>query len=393
MADSELPNLGPQLGQFSLGDNVKVNTRLMRYWLENMSQIMSVDPTNNPLSFPIVKYIQGTPSLVHVLQGVSAAHEGYFQPHNMSISLEERSKALSGFREELQAKNVSLSHSFLTLVMLGMSSSWMTTSPQDYGREHLLAARTVAKMITEKRETSTDELDHLSLGAYVYWDMACSFCLDPLDHSVEREDQLKKYVDQARYRAHTTTSHSIDLYYILGKVGQYCRSVADGKARDFEKETCFERELCNYNSIERTVPAKSLTEAFRKHGLILLYRLCGVPGVTQPSGNITQDIEKKIRQLAHDIIRLILQIDSNSPDLNLHVIPLLSAGAEMTVLDMQERVEITKRLHAVYSTNRLLPTLWMLDLLQELWTIHNAGLTSVTWLDLMLAKGWRLRIG
>lgn len=86
--------------------------------------------------------------------------------------------------------------------------------------------------------------------------MTCSFCLDPFDHSAGREDSLQKYVDKARHRVHTITSHSIDLYYIFGKVGQYCRSVAGGESHDFAKETYFEREICNYNSIEETVPAK-----------------------------------------------------------------------------------------------------------------------------------------
>ncbi|KAJ5357872.1 hypothetical protein N7541_005030 [Penicillium brevicompactum] len=376
-----------------LADSRNVNARLMRYWLECVSQIMSVDQNNNPLSFPILKYISEAPSLVHVLQGVSAAHEAYFQPRNMSTSLEERSKALSAFRGELQTQSASLSHSFLTLILLGMSSSWMATRPDDFGREHLLAATTVAKVIVERGDPNTDELDHLSMGLYVYWDMACAFCLDPSDHPLVQENALLAYVTGASRRVHTTTSHSIDLYYFLSQIGRYCRSVAGGANRDFLFEIHIERELCNYESMETKRPAQLLAEAFRKHGLLLLYRLCGTPGDDISSATTTNEKSESIRQLALDIIRLILQTEPDSPYLILQVIPLLSAGAEMTALDVQERTEVKKRLHAVYSTNRLLPTLWTISLLDELWVINDAGLTDVTWLKLMLLKGWRLRIG
>jgi hypothetical protein len=45
----------------------KMNARLMRYWLEATSQMLSVDPSNNPFSFPILKYATVSHSLVHLL--------------------------------------------------------------------------------------------------------------------------------------------------------------------------------------------------------------------------------------------------------------------------------------------------------------------------------------
>ncbi|KAJ5817468.1 hypothetical protein N7447_009701 [Penicillium robsamsonii] len=372
---------------------IKINARLMRYWLEATSQMLSVDPSNNPFSFPILKYATVSHSLVHVLQSASAAQEAYFHQPKMSVSLDERGKALSALREELETQSSSLSHSFLTLLMLGMSSSWMAMGPTDYGREHLLIARTVAEMVIQKNDSKKDELDHLTLGTYVYWDMACSFCLDPVDHPVDRESSLDIYVKQARHRFHAITTHSIDLYYLLGHLGRYCRVVVDQGSRDLLYEGNIEKRLVEYESMESDPAAKSLTEAFRKHGLLLLHRLCGKPGVSQHTISAQLENENYAHHLAVDIIELILQTKSDSPYLHIQTIPLLSAGAEMTLSDTLKRDQVRHRLNEVYSTNRLVSTLWVIDLLEELWGAHDTGMTRITWLELMLVKNWRLRIG
>lgn len=383
------------LTTLSLAPNadIKVDTRLIRYWLEATSQMLSVDPNYNPFSFPILKYATFSPSLVHFIQSASAAHREYFDQSRMSVSLRERGMALSALRVELQTESSSLSHSFLTILMLGMSSSWMAMGPTDYGREHLLGARTVADMVLKKKDSKNERLDHLSMGIYVYWDMACSFCLDPVDHSIDRERRLEAYVKQARHKFHVITTHSIDLYYLLGQLGRYCRVIVDGGGRDLVYEAYAEKTLNTYESIESDSAAKSLTEAFRKHGLLLLYRFCGKPGVFQPSIPILVGSESYAHQLALSIVELILQTQSDSPYLNIHTIPLLSAGAEMTLLDTIQRNQIKQRLSEVYSTNRLVSTLWVVELLEELWRVHDAGMTHITWLELMLMKNWRLRIG
>lgn len=362
---------------------VKVDSRLMLYWLEATCRMLSVDSSNNPFSFPILRYVADSASLVHFLQSASAGQEEYFNESKMSICLEERGKALSSLRRELQTQSSSLSLCFFTLLMLGMSSSWIAPSPTEYGKEHLIAARTVADIVLKKSYSKAEELNHLALGIYVYWDMACSFCLDPADHPVDHDGPLEIYVNQARHKFHPVTTHSIDLYHILAQLGRYCRLIVDGGTRDLLSEIYFQKLLDEYESIESDSVAKSLTEAFRKHGLLLIYRFCGKPEVTEADTHI----------LALRIMRLLLHIPSNSPSLNLQVIPILTAGAEMLSTDTLERDLIRQRLREIYSTNRLVPTLWVLELLEELWETHDRGITHLTWLELMLKKNWRLRVG
>ncbi|KAI9035324.1 Zn(II)2Cys6 transcription factor [Aspergillus affinis] len=260
--------------------DIKVDGRLMRYWLDATSQMLSVDPSNNPFSFPILKYVTDSASLVHFIQSASAAHEEYFHQPKLPVSLSERGKAFSALRQELQNKNSSLSHSFLTLLMLGMSSSWMSLGPTHYRREHLIVARVVVDMILQKDYSRLDELDHLTMGLYVYWDMACSFYIDPAYHPTDRAALLQMYMKQGRHRFHAITTHSIDLYYLLGQLGRYCRVIVEGGARDLVFESSVEGNLNEYISIETERSAQALTKAFRKHDLLLLSLLWETGGLS-----------------------------------------------------------------------------------------------------------------
>ncbi|KAL2858982.1 hypothetical protein BJX68DRAFT_252720 [Aspergillus pseudodeflectus] len=365
-----------------------VNPHLMRYWLERMSRIMTLDPDNNCMSFPILRYFSVSPSLIYVIQC----------QQKMATSLEQRGKALSSLRAELETQTVPLAYSLLTLLMLGMSSSWITASPSDYGREHLIAARAVADLVLEQAASQDEELTHLTMGFHVYWDMACSFCLDPLDQPTGQRASLAKYVKAMRHKFHNITAHSMDLYFMLGQLGRYCRLLVEGGGRDLVYEALTEQNLLDYESAESERPAKLLTEAFRKHGLLLLYRFSGrtrdsntLPVDAGPVAQI--EAELTIRGLALDILDLLQKTETDSPYLNLHTIPVLNAGAELTSLDTEERKLVRERLTAIYSTNRLVPTLWVIDLLEELWSTNDAGVTKITWLELMIRKNWRLRIG
>ncbi|KAK2775096.1 hypothetical protein FQN53_003311 [Emmonsiellopsis sp. PD_33] len=381
----------------TLKEMENVDARLLQYWLEQMSPIVALDPDDNPMAFRIVNYMSFSPSLVYVIQCVSAGHEQYFQQHKMSLSLEQRSKALISFRDELQKQTTPSQYSFLTLLMLGMSSSWMAMDPTDYGKEHLLAARSIVHSVLEKKDSLNDEFTHLVMGFYVYWDMACSFCLDPEDYAPHDTTLIETYVNQVQDRFHPIAAHSIDLYYTLGHLGRYCRSVVEGRERDILLETYLENQLLVREAPHDGPHAALLSEAFRKQGLLMLYRFCGrvdldMSTSEQSQEDFSRETETVIRGLALETLDLLFQTPLDSTYLNLHTIPLLNAGAELTADDAELRKKVKAQLEAVYSTNRILPTLWVIQLLQELWAIRDGGLV-ITWLELMLVKEWRLRIG
>ena len=51
---------------------VNPKKKLLQYWLEKTNRIMTVCPENNPLSYPLLEHLVSTPSLLHVVQSVSA---------------------------------------------------------------------------------------------------------------------------------------------------------------------------------------------------------------------------------------------------------------------------------------------------------------------------------
>jgi hypothetical protein len=157
----------------------------------------------------------------------------------------------------------------------------------------------------------------------------------------------------------------------------------------------FEAELNSYTSAEENPFAYLLAEAFRNHGLLMLYRLCGrtVHIALEVETGSEEDASKcPIRAMALRTLEMLFIIPINSPYINLHTLPLLSAGAELKGTDTELRERVVEQLQVIYSTNRIPPTLWVIELLQELWNLHDSGV-EMTWLDLMLVKQWRLRIG
>jgi molybdopterin-guanine dinucleotide biosynthesis protein A len=165
--------------------------------------------------------------------------------------------------------------------------------------------------------------------------------------------------------------------------------------RDLVRETTFEAELNSYTSAEENPLAYLLSEAFRNHGLLMLYRLCGrtVHFALEVGPDSEEGTSKcPIRALALRTLEMLFITPVDSPYVNLHTLPLLSAAAELESTDTELRERVIEQLQVVYSTNRIPPTLWVIELLQELWNLRDSGIET-TWLDLMLVKQWRLRIG
>ena len=108
-----------------------------------------IDPNDNPMSFPVVQHILKSPSLVHALQSVSANYEAYFNDNDISTCLEERHRALASLQEELKHGSKPLASTFLTVFMLGMTSSWIEGKLSTFGKENLYGARAIIHSVVE----------------------------------------------------------------------------------------------------------------------------------------------------------------------------------------------------------------------------------------------------
>ncbi|KIW62782.1 hypothetical protein PV04_10914 [Phialophora macrospora] len=394
----EVPWLNPGRCLSSLSSHV--NLRSLQYWLERASQIMVIDPEINPLSFPILKYLDASPSLLHSLQSISVAHEGFFSTAALTSCLEERARALAFFREELLQNDGSAEASFLTMYILGMSAAWTDQENKiDIGQPHLHGARALIDMMVAEAGSIEDPFVQLALGCYIYWDQASAFFVTPQQQTPLNTPEIYHCISPMRRVFHPVAGYSTEIYYLLSTVGRYCRAILDHCPRDPALEETLEQELLDWESPEEDRNLYLVSNAFRKHGLVMLYRTTASAGPRPacpgdrdtPAESETERrwTEEVIRQCAREILDDIMEIP---PGCSYHIVlalPLLTAGAELGEDEPELRDEVRKRFRALFSMNRIPANLWAIEMLEELWALHAAGSTC-SWLSLALQKNWNL---
>jgi hypothetical protein len=363
-----------------------LNRRLLQYWLENASHMMTLDPDNNPMSFPIVEQLLESEPLLHAVQSISAAYELFYDPPSIQDSLVERSKALRTVREELGAQTAIRPQTFLAVYMLGVSSPWIDHSPCSFGQEHLLAARSILDQLLQQPDFVDHPYRSFIIASFIWWDMSCSLLVDPAEQQPLDTPEIYAAVTSLRGKFCAIVSHAIDLYYELGRLGRYCRRIYDHTSRDLSLEDEIESRLLAWEHLNNDEPLRTLNETFRLHGLLMLYRLCN------RSDELGEGAEDYIRQSSLSILQNISQIRTDSPVFKFVHIPLLNAAAELTAEDEALRKQVMDWCAVLYSTNRSPTNTWASQLLQTNWKLKDEGKGS-TWLHLMLRKQWRLNLG
>lgn len=376
----------------SLQPKTHVNPRLLQYWLEKVSQASVIDPEDNPFSFPILEHVAQSPALLHAIQSVSASHEQYFPAKTPILALEERGKAIAYLQKEInQIQHPPYTH-FLTIIMLALTQV-ADSNPKDYGRQHLFGARALINSMLRDISISTtnNPVVRLCLGIYLYWDMCSSFLVEPCELEGLNLFNLSVAVHRMGDWHHPMYGTCSRQLLIIANVGRYCRQVHDmPQNRNPMQEAMLEAQLSTWTTSPPNPDLRHLYEAFRNHGLVLLYRSRahaqrGCP--TDP--DVTEAQESLILQYAKETVRHLLLIPASSNSLNFQSLPLLTAGSELTESSHFLRSEVRGRLRAIYSLNRLPANLMALQLVEELWDARDSGNPSF-WLSHMLQKDWRL---
>ncbi|KAJ6158210.1 hypothetical protein N7485_011036 [Penicillium canescens] len=369
-----------------------VKQPLLQYWLEKASQMMVIDTENNPYSFPILQYFTEAPSLVHMIQCMSAAHQDYFPARGHVVSLEERGRALQLLQRELSQSEKPRA-SFLTIVLLALFDC-ASPDPRHSGQQHLFAARNIINGLLLRHQdflagTVHDDFLALCVGAFLYWNMCCAHLVDARQPQPPGSTAIVQAVRVLRHKYHPTYGIGAELIYLLGEVGGYCRAVIQLGHRDAIRATELEDKICAFNSPQNNLPLALLYESLRKHGLILLYRVRTHPSAVN-KGDKEEDI---IHRYALDIVCHLSEIPITSSLLNLQALPLLTAASELRSCDINLRYTALDRFNAIYSMNRVPSTLQAVEILKELWVIRDSGLQT-SWMEFMLlTKGWSLCVG
>ncbi|KAJ6084892.1 hypothetical protein N7499_004521 [Penicillium canescens] len=348
----------------TLGAIVKVP--LLQYWLEQASQMLVIDPENNPFSFPIIRYLTGAPSLLHIIQSLGAAHQEYFPARGPIVSLEEKGRALQMLqREMVQSKKPE--ECFLTISLLGLSH-WANSDPRDFGQQHLFAARGITDhLLSRDRDifrqpgNGNDNLLATCFGSFLYWDMCCAHLVDARQQRPLDTTPIAQAVRALRAMEHPTYGPAAELIYILCQVGRYCREVIQLGHQDIIKALCFTN-----SSVLSHVHSARLEDETK---------------------------EDRIHKYAIKIACNLSEIPLSSNLLNIQALPLLTAASELRSYDTELRQALVARFKAIYSMNRVPSTLLAITLLEEIWEIRDTGLEA-SWMGYMiLTKKWSLLLG
>ncbi|RMJ07920.1 hypothetical protein BHE90_002285 [Fusarium euwallaceae] len=379
------------------------DNQLLQYWLEKTSRILVACDDENPFAYPIIEHLSTSQSMLHIIKSISSAHQHFFHPGQVHDSLEQRIKAIEALRGELGMGSQQLHTLFLSIYLLGISSSFLDHELQDFGHEHLEAARIVIDLILAEEASRKHPLTRLAVGTFVYWDMSCAF-LTPTSSNPTPNFEGLLYtfiVEEMTGVLHPTTGPCTELFYILCTLGRYIRHVISGGIQDLDLEILLETKLLNWNlpDPEPSTMWVQTAEAFRKHGLIMLCRFSYAPSLVPwetwtdtDEQSVVRNINQLTRQYAVDIMASLSTIPLTSTYLALQPIPLLTAGAELTVEDSHLRRESKSRLLALYSCSRIPANLVAANLLDRLWQLRMEG-GCVTWPELLIQDNMKLRVG
>lgn len=374
----------------------RADNRLLKYWLEKASSILVIDPNNNPFSFGILRYLETSKSLIYAIQSLSVAHEAFFSPSALPRhSFEDRGSALLHIQRELQQTNPPSHGSLLSAILLGLGSAWVYHETDDnFGMKHLHGARAILDILLAEPGSENDSFLRLAVAAYLGWDQATAFLLHPRDQIPLYSPELYRCIQVMRSEYNATVGYAIELMYLLGNVGRYCRTIIDTGLRNIELEANLEEQLLTYEPTGEDRNSHLVNHAFQKHGLIMLYRAIELAPATLLFDDIMLDYYSKdqiVSQYANDILEYIYSIPENNCYHSILSQPLFTAGLELTKDDAANREKVRERFRKQFSLTRLPDNLRAIELLDEIWNLRDSGY-SISWVTFSLQKAGTLML-
>ncbi|CAG9976184.1 unnamed protein product [Clonostachys byssicola] len=401
----------------------------MRYSMERASHLMVNDSAENHLPFPILEYVRRWLSIKHTPYNFGASHRNYLNPNSPAGFFVN---GVSGSNQELFPR-------FISVMLAGLSTAWTNPPSADFDQQYLQDARELVDiMLSESKSQDTrPPYFNFIIGAYVYYDMATSFLVPVNQQLPLNTGEMYAAVLDVGQEYHPIAGYTTDIFYLLGTVGRYCRSVVETGVRDEALEAVLEEELENWEPNLDSPELGLMSNAFRMHGLISLAAICyrrqdeNTPQEhldlsvmmgtdmqeqiekwqnprTPPAGDDITDqgrglepddepesddfLEAMVRMRALSVIRDLASIPTDNACINLQAIPLFTAGSELTRSDQKERQIVIQRFRELYSMNHLRTNLSALEILPEIWARKDRGET-ISWLDVMVEKGWSLMLG
>lgn len=129
-------------------------------------------------------------------------------------------------------------------------------------------------MLTNK-ETRDSRVVQYLLGWYLYWDMSCAFTGDPEDVNPLDPADVLAALKHPNASFHSMIGSCAELFYYISWLGRYCRRVMGSGNNNLALEAFFEGQILAFVPKTDDSALKNMSLAYRNHGLIMLYKICG----------------------------------------------------------------------------------------------------------------------
>jgi hypothetical protein len=156
-----------------------VESVLIQHYFKDVCVLFSsFDSVLNPFRTFISRIFQDTPSTCYAIQSMSAAHLANTFPNMASVGLDLRRKACDALQGELasvQSSQASCTKTFLSIMLLGLSTSWHDASA--LGEELLTTARSLIlpRLLSNSDGEEKQRETQFFEESLIYWEMLMGF--------------------------------------------------------------------------------------------------------------------------------------------------------------------------------------------------------------------------
>lgn len=156
-----------------------VESMLVQHYFKDVCVLFSsFDSLLNPFRTTIGRIFQESPSIYYAIQSMAAAHLANIFPNMTAVGMELQRKSCDSLQEELalvQNGQASCTRTFLTIILLGMTTSWHQSSA--LGEDFLTTARSLIlpKLLCSSEDEQVQRETQFFEESLIYWEMHIGF--------------------------------------------------------------------------------------------------------------------------------------------------------------------------------------------------------------------------
>lgn len=425
---------------------------LINHYFEHVCAIYSCfDSPSNPFRFLVNNAWSNNATIYFTIQSMAVGHLANHYPYMAPLGIAKRSQAWKSLQRDLQKLrlgNGSVNGVLLSLMLLGLSSSWHQAS--NLGLQYLFIARNIMQAQLQSRRNRlygealrNDEFFHHAL---MYWEMLATF-VDPvpiMPFPGLKSPQPTPPARQSPTLPHPWTGIATEVQFALAEIGRILRRRRDvAPVIDLNRKVIKEEdekwaktlesylygvEIPESDDIVDYDDAKtqksdliSAAEAYRYIGLLELYRAFpellrnrleedSMPDGLRFAGpasheGYVDEMDSWITAIAIHGLDTIKPIPISSCACRLLPILMVASGGQLRFPDgetsdsdrhdavVEARYLVEDRMLVLSRKYPQRPLLQMLDIVKEVWQRLDGQSDTVHWIDVAHDKGWQTIMG